>query len=122
MPASWRICRRLDSGSLAGERSHSREGRVAVPALARCPLDQGRHLALQAIDSRVGMCPGVGEGGLVERPDPLGGVWPVEQRRARRYQQPDREVHRVHVLDQPLLLDEVEQRQVVGSLPAWSRG
>ena len=63
--------------------------RVGVFFGAGSLFDQRRHLSLERIDSRIGMTPGVGEVGLVERSEPLPGIRLVEQCRAGRDEQPD---------------------------------
>ena len=66
------------------------------------------------------MRPAIAEGGLVQRAEPGPRVRVLQQRRAGRHEQADRELHRIDVLDQIVLGDEVEQLQVV--VRAWSTG
>ena len=76
-------------------------------------LHELRDLLVQLVHARIGMRPPVGQGGLVERAAMRQRLPMLGQPRARRDQQTDGVLHRIHVIDQPVRLDEVKHLAVV---------
>src|SRR3990172_329765 len=86
-----------------------RGGRI----LARRGLDEAARFPLEQVHARVGMRPAMHEGALVERAQVRRDRLPRQQGRAGRDQEPQRELDRVHLVDQPFPLDELEHLEVV---------
>ena len=72
-----------------------------------------RELLLERVDGRVGRVPRVRETIVVPRAEMGREVGMVEEQRAARQEQADRELHRVDAADQIVLVHEVEQRDHV---------
>jgi hypothetical protein len=78
-------------------------------------FDEPTDALLQPIHPGIGVGPAIGESGGVERAQVGLQALACEQERAGRHQEPQRELHRVHPLDESLFRDPEEELEIVRS-------